>query len=447
MMQIQKIKFLLLGLFSFLMILIVSCSEDPEDNGVLPDDPEFPDEELTIISLNVDTESTHQTIAGFGGASRMWGTRFLTEGEAQSTFGLGEDELGMSIFRIRIASNPDEWPNIVQASQYALSHGAIILASPWSPPAALKSNESDIGGHLLPENYAAYRDHINAFIEYMESQNVDIYAISIQNEPDIEVSYESCDWTPSQMADFLRDYGSTIEGAKVVAAESFNFNQGFTNVLLNDTDVEPHIDIVGGHIYGSGQRPYPLAEEKNKEIWMTEYLMNLNTGNAGAPEWTTYSEAEIWEESLGMLETIHNAMINNWNAYIWWYIRRYYSFLGDNTQGTTDGTVLKRGYGFSHFSKFVRPGFIRVDIGIDTQTNLLATAFVGENQTVVNIINPTSSLLSNIDIAIDGSTPESASVYSTSASVNQEMQTISMEEEMLLLSIGPRTVTTIVIND
>ncbi|MCO6477660.1 MAG: hypothetical protein J5I94_13600, partial [Phaeodactylibacter sp.] len=83
------------------------------------------------LKLVVDTETTHQVIAGFGGANRMWGTRFLRPDEAETAFGLGEDGLGLSLFRVRIASNQAEWPLILESVQAAQSHGVKILASPW----------------------------------------------------------------------------------------------------------------------------------------------------------------------------------------------------------------------------------------------------------------------------------------------------------------------------
>ena len=250
---------------------------------------------------------------------------------------------------------------ILESVQEAQSYGIKILASPWSPPAGLKSNGSDIGGYLLSDNYGAFKDHLNDFITYMNNNGVDIYAVSIQNEPDISVSYESCDWSSLAMTNFIRDYGDSIEGAKLAAPESFHFDQQYSNVMLNDTEAATNLDIVAGHIYGSGLAPYPLAEQKDKEIWMTEYLMNLNTGNAGAAAWNTYSESEKWDETLTMLTTIHDAMSYNWNAYIWWYIQRYYSFIGDGEFGTVNGEILKRGVAFSHYSKYVRPGYVRVD--------------------------------------------------------------------------------------
>ncbi|MFN3488499.1 MAG: glycosyl hydrolase, partial [Emticicia sp.] len=269
----------------------------------------------------INPQTTFQTIAGFGGANRMWGTQSLKPAEATKAFGLNENELGLSIFRVRISSNRSEWPIIIEAVKEANKNGVTVLACPWSPPPALKNNKSDIKGHLLPENYKAFKDYINEFIAFMATNGAKIDVVSIQNEPDIKVSYESCDWTAEEMIAFLNAPGQ-ITGAKLAAPESFNFNQNFTNAVLSNEIAAQKIDIVAGHIYGGGLAKFPLAEQKKKEIWMTEYLLNLDTGNTGAAKWSTYSESAKWGETLKMVASVHDAMMNNWNAYIWWYLQR-----------------------------------------------------------------------------------------------------------------------------
>src|SRR5690606_25475197 len=160
---------------------------------------------------------------------------------------------------------------IVNVTKQAYDHGAKVLASPWSPPPALKSNQSDIRGTLLVENYQAYVNHINDFIELMADNGVELYAISIQNEPDWPATYESCDWNANDMRDFIRDFGSQIN-ARIAAPESLNFNRVFTDAILNDAGAAANLDIVAGHLYGGGAGEYSNAEQKGKEIWMTEYL-------------------------------------------------------------------------------------------------------------------------------------------------------------------------------
>lgn len=414
---------------------LVACSKS--------DESEPAPQKASPKALAIDPTVTYQTIAGFGGANQMWGSTFPNAGDMKSAFGTDESDLGLSIFRIRVASSPDEWPLIVSVSQEAKKQGAKIMASPWSPPPALKSNGSDIGGHLLEANYEAYANHLNDFITFMAANDVSVDVISIQNEPDIQVSYESCDWSSTQILNFLKDYGHLIEDAKLAGPESFNFNQSFTNDILNNNEAAVNLDIVAGHIYGGGLAPFPIAEQKGKEIWMTEYLMNQNASS----NWSQLSEAVKWDETLQMLNTIHQAMEHNWNAYIWWYLKRYYSFIGDGTQGTTSGEILKRGYAFSHFAKFVRPGYVRVEAEFPQSINALISAYHGDGKTAVVLINTGTVSVNNIGLTIAGATPSSATVYATTASVNRSKTTIQPEDEHLIVSLEPKSVTTVVVED
>lgn len=422
--------------------LIVSCSSGSDDADPDPNKPVLRDD-ASIIKPTI----TYQTISGFGGANRMWGTQSLKPAEALKAFGLGENQLGLSIFRVRISSNKTEWPIIVEAVKEANKYGATVLACPWSPPAVLKSNNSDIGGYLLPENYEAFKNYINEYITYMATNGAKIDVISIQNEPDWQATYESCDYTANDFVNFFNAPGQII-GAKVAAPESLNFNQTMTNAVLSNTVAANSIDIVAGHIYGGGTAKLPLAEQKNKEIWMTEYLLNLNTGNSGAAAWSTYSEAAKWTESIAMLKSVHDSMMVNWNAYVWWYLQRYYSFIGDGEQGTIDGQVMKRGIAFSHFSKFIRPGYKRVEAIENPRSGVFITAYTGEGKTIINAINISGSAVSQ-QFSIQGTTATSITPYITSETLNMQKQTsVSIIPEIngFNVSLPAKSITTFVTN-
>src|SRR5690606_5377623 len=148
----------LISCFAVLIFLTISCGGSDDGSSTPP--PPVP------FTIDINSAETFQTIAGFGGASRMWGTQFIEGNMTKLAFGQDDTDMGMSIYRIRLSSNPDDWQHIVESAKEAQGYGAKILASPWSPPPALKSNSSDIGGHLPSENYEAYKDHINEFIAY-----------------------------------------------------------------------------------------------------------------------------------------------------------------------------------------------------------------------------------------------------------------------------------------
>lgn len=282
-------------------------------------------------------DSLRQTIRGFGAANiRAWRPD-MTSDNITKAFGTGDGQIGFSLLRLRLPSSTEEFAMNLPTAQAAYGMGAKLIASPWSPPAALKSNNNIVGGRLNDTSYAAYAAHIRSFVDYMAANGAPVYAVSVQNEPDITVTYESCDWNAAEMTKFVRDHGDTL-GTRVIAPESFNFNKTISNAILNDSAAAANFAIVGGHIYGGGLASYPLAADMGKELWMTEHL-ELDTS---------------WTAVLGTGREIQDCMSAGMNAYIWWYIIRYYGPIHE------DGFVTKRGFVMSQFARFVRPGAVRM---------------------------------------------------------------------------------------
>jgi glucuronoarabinoxylan endo-1,4-beta-xylanase len=130
-----------------------------------------------------------------------------------------------------------------------------------------------------------------SFRDFM-ANGVPLYAMSVQNEPDIQVTYESCDWTPEQLVTWLREQGPRFGDTKLIAAASFNFNRMMTDPILNDPEPEAQVDIIGGHIYGNGLSDYPLTRELVKEVWMTEHYTNSQIS------------ADAWPQALDVAKEI-----------------------------------------------------------------------------------------------------------------------------------------------
>jgi len=84
-------------------------------------------------TVKVDFTKTYQRIDGFG-ASTAWHGQ-LTDDEADVSFGNGDDQLGLSIVRIRIDPNGQSmWGDELVNAQKAINRGAIVMATPWTPP-------------------------------------------------------------------------------------------------------------------------------------------------------------------------------------------------------------------------------------------------------------------------------------------------------------------------
>src|SRR5208282_1182387 len=111
-------------------------------------------------------------------------------------------QLGLTLLRVRIDPTAN-WTTALQDAQKAVARGAGILATPWTPPASMKSNTNTIGGSLLPAQYTNYAIYLNNFAAYMETNGAPLRAISVQNEPDfVPTGYEGCGWTSNQLQTF-----------------------------------------------------------------------------------------------------------------------------------------------------------------------------------------------------------------------------------------------------
>ncbi len=350
-------------------------------------------------TVTIDLASEKQQIRGYGGMNMPDWIDDLTPDQVDKAFGNQPGQIGFSILRVKVPNNPTSFNLHVPAAVRAKSHGAIVMASPWSPPPEMKTNNGIVGGRLEVSSYGDFADYLNDFADYMSSNGASLYAISLQNEPDVEVSYESCDWTSAEMVNFLVNHGAEFDSVKLVVAESFNFNKSMTDPILNNAEAETHVDIIGGHIYGGGLSDYPLARSKGKEVWMTEHLDTTTT----------------WAAALATGKEIHDCMVANFNAYLWWYIRRFYGPILDN------GNISRRGYVMSHYAKFVRPGFTRVDATTSSAPSVFATAYKNDSNVVIVAGNRRSSSV-DMEFVLQNDSVDSLTKYTTSASkrINNE---------------------------
>ncbi len=342
-------------------------------------------------TATINLGQTNQTLRGFGGASAWLGQ--LSDAHMNTLFGTGPGSIGLNILRVRIA--PDgNWNDELQNAKKAVARGGIVIATPWTPPAAMKSNNNVVGGTLRASEFSNYANYLQGYANYMSSNGAALYAISIQNEPDIQVTYESCDWTASDMLTFARNNAGAIS-TRVVMAESFNFKKSYTDPILNDAAARANVDIIGGHIYGSGLSDYPLARNNGKEVWMTEHL-NTDTSITGVIQTAK--------------EMVDSMAIGNYNAYLWWYLKRFYGPIDDN------GNRTKRGCVMAQFARWIRPGYVRVGATYNPSTNVYVCAFKSGNLVRIVAVNTGTSAVNQTFSITGGTVPATFQRYRTSAS-------------------------------
>ncbi|WP_010344924.1 glycoside hydrolase family 30 beta sandwich domain-containing protein [Paenibacillus peoriae] len=382
----------------------------------------------------VDVSAEKQVIRGFGGINHPAWIGDLTAVQRETAFGNGNNQLGFSILRIYVHEDRNQWYRELETAKRAIALGAVVFASPWNPPTDMvetfNHNGDTSAKRLRYDKYAAYAQHLNDFVTYMRNNGVNLYAISVQNEPDYAHNWTW--WTPQEMLRFMKENAGSID-ARVIAPESFQYLKNMSDPILNDPQALANMDILGAHLYGTqiGNFAYPLFKQKGagKDLWMTEVYYPNSDNNS----------ADRWPEALDVSYHIHNAMVEgDFQAYVWWYIRRSYGPMKE------DGMISKRGYNMAHFSKFVRPGYVRVDATKNPETNVYVSAYKGDNKIVIVAINRSGSGVNQNFVLRNGSVSRVSRWITNSSSNLQPGTELTVTGENFWAHLPAQSVTTFV---
>ncbi len=345
---------------------------------------------LSAQNATVNLSDEKQLVRGFGGMVHIPWIGDLSASERALAFGNGPGQLGLTVLRIAVPDGNTSTSSYVTTAKAAIAAGGLVFASPWNS-----------GGNMGSSQFASYADHLNSFVTSMKSKGAELYAISVQNEPDYG---DWRHWSAADIRDFIINYGDQIS-TRLMTGESFQYRKNYYNDLLNDEKALVNWDILGAHTYGTQLRDYsyPLFDEKGipagKERWMTEVYTNSNT------------DANQWPDALGVATDVHNAMVEGqFNVYTWWYIKRNYGFINN-------GAITKRGYCMAQFTKFVRPEYKRIDATKSPTRNVLVSAYKSiKNDSLIIVAVNNNNSSSTIDFKIEGGTATSLSKYTTSSS-------------------------------
>lgn len=393
--QVKKsIRALLVGAIMFAMVFGVFPAQQQQVKAASASD--------AVINLS----TKYQEIQGYGGMNHPSWAGDLTASQRETAFGNSTNQLGFSVLRIFIDSDSNNWYKEVATAKAAIAKGAIVFATPWNPPSNLcetfNHNGDTKAKRLRHDKYAQYANHLNNFVNYMKNNGVNLYAISMANEPDY--GHDWTWWTSSEIVTFLKYYAGSIN-CRLIAPESFSYNKNIMEPILNDSQALANVDIMGTHLYGTQYKNFawPLFQQKGagKQLWMTEVYYPNSDANS----------ADRWPEALGVSEHIHNAMINNMQTYVWWYIRRSYSPMKE------DGTISKRGYCMAQYSKFIRRGYRRVAATANPNNGVYVSAYTGDGKAVIVAINKGSSSISQ-KFTVNGQSISSVDRYRTSSNEN-----------------------------
>jgi glucuronoarabinoxylan endo-1,4-beta-xylanase len=394
--------------------------------------------------ITINPGTTYQTMDGFGIAD-VWQSRNNSTTALVTLLFDPDQGIGLTLLRIGIDGTSGQ-PRIMGDAAFVdgpavVKHGGKVWAAPWSPPANMKDNNNvNNGGHLLAANYEAWASVLAAFPAYYKQQSgVDLYALSPQNEPDFTASYQSCLYDKTQMNNFIKVLGPKLAALTppvgVLAAEPDVWNNlwngdNYGTAILGDATVSSLVTVLATHDYGSNvnstTRPAPPAgANMTHRVWQTEI---------------TYSSGAAINAGLDIARGIYAAVTGGGvNGWLYWWTQAF-------MDGGNASNPPKRVYAMGNFSKFVRPGYVRVGVtGAPTGVQIVPFVNPGDGTLAIVALNSGTSAQS-ISFFVSGSGwPGTVTPYVTSASSNLAAgMDVSVSGARFASSLAPQSVTTFV---
>ncbi|MEO7324267.1 MAG: hypothetical protein ABIW82_05510 [Dokdonella sp.] len=390
-------------------------------------------------NFTIDWNNTHQTMEGFGASDAFLDTA-LTDAQADLYFST-TNGIGLSFLRMGIANggglNGGAWSDATKAG----ARGAKVWAAPWTAPGAWKDNNSTInGGHLCAApaqgtctatHYDDWASRLAGFAASLkQNSGIDLYGISVQNEPDYTAAtYDSMLVSDSEFVNFVNVLGPKLAALsprpKLIVGDYSNWAGVWSlaaNIEANPTALA-RVDDYAAHQYWGVQN----YQTRPRPLWQTE----MSSFDAFDPSLANAVTVAKW---------IH-AGITDGNVTAWHYWWLYNPYNEDNEgligHQADRAATTKRVYALGNYSKFVRPGWTRIDVGGGSSANLFASAYrnaaTGDFAIVVvnDSGNPLPFSASLVGIKVASITP-----WTTSAAFNLQAQSpIAVASDQLAATV------------
>jgi glucuronoarabinoxylan endo-1,4-beta-xylanase len=401
--------------------------------------------------VTVYWNDVHQEIDGFGASSADF-AKALTP--VQADFFFSRNGIGLSILRTQIIpdtatcdaefkkgacsnSNGQILNGELGTAQLAVARGATVFSSPWSPPGAFKSNSSfKNGGTLLPSHYADWAAQIASYVTMMAKNGVPLYAVSVQNEPDLSTNYGSCKYTGNEIHAFVPYLYTALNSAgvgatKIMIAEQAHWEIDLTIPSMTDPKVMPEIGIIAAHSYNSAPQAYSTGRAR---LWQTEDSSQSQTYDGSMDDGLTWALK------------IHSYFVHaGINAWVWWFLTDMpQQGEGMDNAALTDfrGNIPKRTYTTGQFSRFVHPGWFRIGTGDLGLVKVAAFKDAKSQDFAIVVINPTHKPVDQT-FALIGFSTNTVTPWITSIHLSLEPeQPVQVNGTSFTYKLRPSSVTT-----
>lgn len=245
-----------------------------------------------------------------------------------------------------------------------------LFASPWSPPAWMKTTgQMNQGGKLKPEYRQAWAEYYVRYIQEYTREGVTIWGLTVQNEPEATQPWDSCVYSGAEERDFVRDYlGPALERAGL----------GHVKIIIWDHNRERLYDrakvvysdpAAARHVWGAGFHWYAANVFENvqrtHDAWPDKKLLFTEGCQEGGPHHGAWLTGERYAQSV--IQDLNHWTVGwvDWNLLLDEnggpnHVGNYCSapILADTRTGEVH--YQSSYYYLGHFSRFIRSGAKRI---------------------------------------------------------------------------------------
>ncbi len=417
-----------------------------------------------LPAIRVQTGNSFQTLEGFGGAFTeaaavtwlslspprreevLWAYFDRQEGHGYSLcrvplgscdFALGnyahvETPGDVELSSFSIARDRQALIPFIKAALRVAAEPLKLLASPWSPPAWMKTNgQMNQGGTLRAECRRAWARCYVRFIEAYAAEGIPIWGVSVQNEPMAAQRWDSCLYSAEEERDFVRDFlGPELEAAGLgqVKIVIWDHNRDLmverARVVYADAEAARFVWGTGFHWYGGDH--FDQVQQVH-DAWPDKHLLFTEGCQEGGPQHGSWEVGERYA----------HAMINDLNHWTEGWID--WNLVLDDQGGpnhvgnycsapilidaSRDALHRQSSYYYiGHFARFVKVGAQRIQCAATTE-DLEATAFGNPDGSVAIVVlnrseqpKPFSLSIDDDQVAVTQLPPRSIATYLGQAS-------------------------------
>lgn len=348
----------------------------------------------------------------------------------------------MNLEHFSIQEDKDDLIPMIKDAMDASTEGFKIISSPWTAPPWMKDNNSYVGGKLLPKYYPTWAKFYSKYLEAYQAEGIEIWGLTVVNEPHGNGNnWESMHFSPKEMTDFVREYmGPQLErDGHDVNVLGYDQNRAglkeWVDEMYKDEASSKYFDGTAIHWYESTYKVFSEAlqyahqKAPNKYLIETEGCIDSEVPKWKDDSWYWSKEATDWGWDWASEE---DRYLHPKYAPAHRYARDIIGCLNNWVDGWVDWNMVlnKQGgpnwfenwcgapvlvdvetdevyytpiyYVMAHFSKFIRPGAVRIGLDVGDES-LQATAAQNPDGSIVVVAFNEGELSRHFRLELNGS--------------------------------------------